>query len=236
MSSRPSLILIPSQLCTGAVWQPQIADLSDIADIEVVDHTQGDSIDSIAGSILASAPPRFSLGAHGMGGFVAFEIMRQAPQRVIRLALLNTLAQPDGPDQLARRHGYAELVKAGKFDQIVEERIPILFHPERQQDEDFLRTTRTMAHETGAAAFIRQQIAIMGRPDSRPSLRAISCPTLVIASDQDAIAKIEDAQLIADRIPGARLEIIKDCGHLSTLEKPEAVTALLRGWLAADLA
>lgn len=236
MSSRQSLVLIPSQLCTGAVWRHQITALSELADITVVDHAGADSIAAIASSILAAAPPLFALAAHGMGGFVAMEVMRQAPQRVIRLALLNTLAQPDGPDQLVRRHGYAELIDAGKFDQVVEERIPILFHPERQQDEDFLKTARTMAHETGAAAFLRQQIAIMGRQDSRPSLGAISCPTLVVASEQDAIAKIEDAQLIADRIPGACLEIIEDCGHLSTLEKPEAVTALLRGWLTADLA
>ncbi len=166
-----------------------------------------------------------------MGGFVAFEIMRQAPHRVERLALLNTLARPDGPEQLARRHDYAELVKAGKFDQVVEERIPILFHPERQQDEAYLKIARAMAHETGADAFMRQQLAIMGRRDSRPSLGAISCPTMVVASDHDAIATIEDAREIVGHIPGARLEIIEDCGHLCTLEKPEAVTELLRGWL-----
>lgn len=185
----------------------------------------------IAVSILADAPPHFALAAHGMGGFIAFEIMRQAPERVERLAVMDTLASPDTEAQIARRKGYADLVEAGRFDQVVEERIPLLLHPARQSDPDLLAAAGAMAQETGAEAFLRQQQAIIDRPDSRPYLGAIACPTLVIIGDHDGIVSVDAARLIAEAIPDARLEVIEDCGHLSPLEKAETVTDLLRDWL-----
>lgn len=227
----PSLLLIPSQLCTAEVWRHQINDLSENVNISVADHTQARSMAGIADHILKTAPDTFALAAHGMGGFVAFEMWRQAPQRIRRMALFDTLATADTPAQITRRQGYADLVRTGKFDQVVEERIPILLHPERQDNESLLKIARGMATQTGAAAFLRQQDAIISRPDSRPTLTTITCSTLVVIGQQDAITTLEDAEMIASNIPNARLDVIEECGHLSPLEQPETVTQLLRGWL-----
>jgi pimeloyl-ACP methyl ester carboxylesterase len=187
----------------------------------------------MAQRLLADAPERFDLVAHAMGGFVAFEVMRQAPQRVRSLALLATLAPNDGPAQTERRQGYIRLVEDGRFEGVVEERIPILVHPARREDEALLTVVRRMAQETGAETFLRQQRAIMARADSRPTLAAIACPTLVVWGRQDGIATLAHQEEIVGGIPGARLEIVEDCGHLATLEKPRTVTGLLTEWLGS---
>lgn len=231
MVVQETLVFIPSQLCTGRVWRAQIEALAGRANTIVGVHTAHASMAALAASILDAAPIQFSLAAHGMGGFVALEIMRQAPGRVTRLALFDTLAKPDTEKQIERRRGYAALVEGGAFDQVVEERIPLLFHPDRQRDPALLDVARAMAQETGAAAFLRQQAAIIARPDSRPGLSDITCPTLVALGDHDGIVALDDAEEIAEGIPGATLHLIANCGHLSPLEKPAAVSALLKAWL-----
>jgi pimeloyl-ACP methyl ester carboxylesterase len=228
-----SLLLIPSQLCTAAVWQHQIAALRDQAQIAIADHRSQDSMADLARSILAAAPARFALAAHGMGGFIAFEMWRQASDRIERLALFDTLATPDTPAQRVRREGYADLVRRGQFAQVIEERLPILFHPDLQGDAQLLSVARSMASETGPEAFLRQQQAIITRPDSRPTLATITCPVTVVIGRQDRITAVADAQVIAAGISGARLEILDNCGHLTPLEQPEHTTRLLEQWLSA---
>jgi len=200
---------------------------------QIPDHGSDDTIAGMAARALATAPPRFCVAAHAMGGFVAFEILRRAPERVARLALLGTLAPSDTPAQTERRLGYARLVEAGRFDQVVEERIPILLHPERRGDAALLAKVRRMAQETGAERFLRQQRAVMSRPDSRPDLPKIRVPTLILWGRQDGIAALEHQREMERGIAGARLEIVEECGHLLTLERPEHVALLLRGWFAA---
>lgn len=231
MSVRRSLLLIPSQLCTAAVWQHQIDALSALARIFVANHRDGDSMAGLARSILAVAPRRFALAAHGMGGFIAFEMWRQAPERIERMALFDTLATPDTPQQIARREGYAELVRHGRFAQVIEERLPILFHPDRQGDARLLAVARAMATETGPAAFLRQQKAIIDRPDSRATLATFTCPVMVVVGRQDRITAVSDAAAIAGAINGARLEVVEDCGHLVSLEQPQRTNELLDRWL-----
>jgi pimeloyl-ACP methyl ester carboxylesterase len=157
--------------------------------------------------------------------------MRRAPGRVRRLVQISTLAPADTPVQTARREGYLRLVEAGRFTEVVEERIPILVHPDRRGEAALVGAARAMAAETGAAAFLRQQRAIMTRADSRPGLAAIACPTLLVVGRQDGIVTQAHQDEMASAIPGARLEIIEDCGHLATVERPEAVNGLLRGFL-----
>ncbi|MFN3231111.1 MAG: alpha/beta fold hydrolase [Alphaproteobacteria bacterium] len=231
MQRQTPLLLIASQLCTARVWQAQIDALRPGVECRTADHTRHDSMTSLATSILNDAPASFALAAHGMGGFIAFEIMRQAPNRVDRLALFDTLASADSAAQTKRRQRYADLVHAGQFDQVVEDRIPILLHPNRQNDTLLLSIARQMAAETGPDAFLRQQAAIMARQDSRPDLKSINCPTLVALGRQDRITSVNDARTIADGVPGARLEVIENCGHLAPLEQPEQVTQLLKEWL-----
>ncbi|HWA63261.1 MAG TPA: alpha/beta fold hydrolase [Caulobacteraceae bacterium] len=229
---RPAVVFASGQLLTAEVWAPQIAALSPDYDLRLSDHGRDDNIAGIAARLLAEAPVRFHLVAHAMGGFTAFEVMRQAPERIESLVLIATLAPDDGPAQRERRAGYIRLVEDGRFDEVVEERIPILVHPARREDEPLLAVVRRMAAETGAARFLAQQRAILGRPDSRPTLRDIAVPTLLVRGAQDGITTQEhQAELLAG-IGGARLTVVDDCGHLPTLEKPRTTSRILAEWLA----
>lgn len=229
---RPHVVLVTGQLLTAEVFAPQVAALSDRYDVSLADQASDETIAGMAERLLAAAPARFNLVGQAMGGFVAFEVLRQAPRRVRSLALLATLAPNDTPAQTNRRQGYIRLVEDGRFDDVVEERIPILVHLARREDEPLLSVVRRMARETGPQTFLRQQRAIMARVDSRPSLGALACPTLIVWGRQDGIATEAHQREMLEAIPGARLEIVEDCGHLATLEKPRTVSRLLAEWLA----
>jgi pimeloyl-ACP methyl ester carboxylesterase len=228
------LVLIPGLLCTGELWSPQIAGLSDLARITVADHGIADDMAGIARAILAAAPARFALAGLSMGGAIALAIMRQAPERVLKLALLDTTASPDSEDIRNARRFYIDLARSGRFEEITPNYlVKRLIHPDRLADGPLIEVILRMARDTGIEVFIRQESAILHRPDGRPGLGAIRCPTLVIVGDRDVITPLERAREIAGVIPNSRIEIIAACGHLSTLERPGAVTDCLRAWLAA---
>ena len=227
--TRPTLVFASGQLLTEDVWAPQVVALADDYDIFVADHGQDDTIAGMAVRLLDAAPPRFHLVAHAMGGFTAFEVM---PERVISLVLIATLAPNDGPAQTERRQGYIRLVEAGNFEGVVEERIPMLVHPDRRGDAALLGAIRRMASDTGPERFLGQQRAIISRADSRPGLAAITVPTLLIRGDHDGITTPAHQDEILAGIVGSRLEVIEGCGHLPTLEKPEETNAIFRDWLA----
>ncbi len=231
MTDEPTpVVFAAGQLLTRAVWAPQSAALIDRAQT-FADNAADETIAGMAERLLAAAPERFDLIAHAMGGFVAFEVMRRAGHRVRRLALLSTLAPADTPVQTARREGYLRLVEAGRFEAVVEERLAILLHPDRRADADLVARVRRMAADTGAETFLRQQRAIMTRANSRPGLAAIGCPTLLVMGRQDGIVTQAHQDEMLAAIPGARLEIIEDCGHLASLERPETVNRLLSAFL-----
>jgi pimeloyl-ACP methyl ester carboxylesterase len=231
MAARTNLVLIPGLLCSRALWEPQLAGLADIADMTVADHTRQDSMAEIARSILAAAPERFALGGLSMGGYIAYEILRQAPQRVTRLALLDTGYGADTPERKAQRLARNALAEREGAGAVQDELMPLLIHKDRLADKAFVGLVRQMAVDTGTAAFLRQHAALMGRRDSRPLLASIRVPTVVIVGREDALTPVELAQDIARGIAGAKLEIIEHCGHLSTMERPEAVNRVLRTWL-----
>ncbi|HET8726890.1 MAG TPA: alpha/beta fold hydrolase [Alphaproteobacteria bacterium] len=231
MSDRIPLLLLPGLLCDSALWAPQRAALADVAETSVADLTRHDSVRAMADSVLAAAPERFALAGLSMGGYVALEIMRQAPGRVDRLALLDTSARPDTDETAKRRRGLISLARMGRFKGVTPRLLPMLLHPDRLDDGPLTGTVMDMAERVGQAAFIRQQTAILGRPDSRPGLAAIACPTLVLCGRQDALTPLEMSEELAAGIPGADLVVVEDCGHLSTLEKPDGVTECLRAWL-----
>jgi pimeloyl-ACP methyl ester carboxylesterase len=197
----------------------------------VADHTRDDSMAAIARRVLAAAPPRFALAGLSMGGYIAFEIMRQAPQRVAKLALLDTGARADTPEQTERRAVVMALAQSGRYAQVPDLAFPLYVHRQRHHDEALKRIVCAMAEETGAQAFLRQQRAIIGRPDSRPGLGAIACPTLVLVGEGDEATPPELAREIAAGIGGSHLVMIPDSGHLSTLEQPQAVTEALVEWM-----
>ncbi len=227
------LVLLPGLLCDPALWAPQITTLSDVAGpIMVADLTRHDSLAEMAAATLEEAPDRFALAGLSMGGYCAFEIMRQAPQRVTRLALLDTSARQDTEEQRSRRRGLIELAQKGEFKGVTPRLLPLFLHQDRLGDEALTSTVRSMAERVGKDAFLRQQTAIMGRPDSRLGLGRIACPTLVLTGRQDVLTPPAMSEEIAAGISGSRLVLVEECGHLTTIERPEAVNATFRDWLA----
>lgn len=227
-----NLVLVPGLLCTADLFRAQIAALDGRGCVvHVADHSSDASVASIAGRILADAPPRFALAGLSMGGYIAFEIMRQAPERVERLALLDTSARPDMPEQSENRRRLVALAEKKGVAVPAREMFAKLVAPSRADDAELLTTFLAMAEATGTGGFARQQTAIAARPDSRPTLAAIRCPTLVLVGAEDQLTPPPLAEEIAQGIPGARLAVIPGAGHLSTLEAPEAVNDALNGWL-----
>jgi pimeloyl-ACP methyl ester carboxylesterase len=225
------LLLLPGLLNDAALWAHQSQTLADTVEVHVGDLTRDDNVEAMADQILATAPRTFALAGLSMGGYVAQEIMRQAPERVERLALLDTSARADTED---KRHNRAELIRLsemGKFKGVTPRLLPTLIHPSRLKDPAVADVILDMAERVGHEAFIRQQTAIMNRKDSRPDLAAIRVPTVIIVGRQDALTPVALAEEMAQGIEGARLVVIEDCGHLSPLEQPHAITAVLRYWL-----
>lgn len=227
------LVLVPGLLCTADLFRSQIAALDKRGcAVHVADHAKDASVAAIAGRILADAPPRFALAGLSMGGYVAFEILRQAPERVERLALLDTSARPDMPEQSENRRRLVALAEKKGVSMPAREMFAKLVAPSRADDAELLNTFLAMAEATGTDGFARQQTAIAARPDSRPTLAAVSCPTLVLVGAEDQLTPPPLAEEIAKGIPGARLAVIPGAGHLSTLEAPDALNDALAGWLA----
>ena len=229
---RPALVLLPGLLCNERLWRPQIRGLSDIAEIVVADLSQETSMADMAAHVLSTAPGRFALAGLSMGGYVAFELMRRAPERVVRLALLDTSARADAPETAARRRDLVDLARRGRFRAVNERLLRTFVHEDRLGDEALIAEITAMTGEAGRDTFLRQQQAIRARPDSRPGLPRIRCPSLVLCGRQDQLTPLAMSEEIAALIPGARLSVIEECGHLSTMERPAEVTAEMRKWLA----
>lgn len=227
------LVLVPGLLCDAQLWRAQVEQLSDVAETWIPDHTRSSTMAGVARDVLADAPfESFALAGLSMGGYISLEIMRQAPQRVRRLALLDTAARADTPEQTKRRHEFIELAERGKFLGVTDMLMPLLVHPSRLAETPLTDAIRLMAKNVGKDGFIRQQKAIMSRADSRPLLASIGCPTLVLCGRQDQLTPLDRHEEMAAGIKGARLEVIEDCGHVSTMEKPAEVNRALRQWLA----
>lgn len=226
------LVLIPGLSCTAALYGPQWPVFAPGRQILVADHARDETLAAIARRVLAVAPERFALCGLSMGGYAAFEIMRQAPERVTRLALLDTSAKPATPETNAPREQMIDLAGKGAFDNVTTLLWQRLVAPARLTDEPLRLLVRQMAEDIGADGFVRQQRAIMGRPDSRPGLGAIDVPTLVLVGGEDLITPPGEAEEMAAGIgANARLVTVPACGHLSTIEAPERVTRELLGWL-----
>lgn len=232
--TKQKLVFVPGLLCNGALWAHQIVYLKDIADIVVADTLHDDSVDVMAERLLDAVEGSFSLAGLSMGGYVAQAVMRLAPDRVDRLALLDTSARADSQEQHRRRRGLIQLAKMGKFKGVTPRLLPMLIHPDRMKDDDLTGAVMEMASEVGQEAFVRQQTAIIDRPDNVAALSRITVPSMVICGRQDEITPLHLSEELAGGIPGARLCIIEECGHLSSMERPHAVTALLRDWLCHD--
>ena len=226
------LVLVPGLSANAALYAPQWPALADGRLILVAEHSRDDALSGIAERLLAAAPPRFALCGLSMGGYIAFEILRRAPERVTRLALLDTSAKPATPETNLPREQMIALAEKGAFDNVTTLLWQKLVAPARLTDEPLRLLVRQMAEDVGADGFIRQQRAIMQRPDSRPVLAGSPCPVLVVVGEEDEITPVAEAREMAGLVGGrGRMSVIPRSGHLSTLEAPEAVTAELLRWL-----
>jgi pimeloyl-ACP methyl ester carboxylesterase len=225
------LVLVPGLLCSARLYAPQVEALWPLGPITVADHRRDDSTEAIARRILDNAPPRFALAGLSMGGYIAFAMMRLAPQRIEKLALLDTSARPDTDEGKAGREKFIRMAEDGKLMDIVDTLTPKFLHRNHAGDERLKGIVKAMARDTGVDAFVKQERAIMSRPDSRPLLASIKCPTLVLVGDGDELTTPELAREIAGGIAGSKLVIVPECGHLSTIEKPDAVNQAMTEWL-----
>jgi len=230
--TRPKhLILLPGLLCDGALWRHQTEHLKDQIEVQVADLTLDNAVSAMAARVLAQAPPTFALAGLSMGGYVAQEIMRQAPERVERLALVDTNARADTDEQRKSRAALIALADVGRFKGVTPRLLPSLIHPSRMEEPAVAGVVMEMAERVGQQAFKRQQEAIMGRKDGRGDLEAIRIPTLILAGRQDALCPPKVQQEMIERLPNGKLVLVEDCGHLVSLERPEATTAVFRYWL-----
>ncbi|MGI8317179.1 alpha/beta fold hydrolase [Halobacillus mangrovi] len=232
MVHKTPLLLLPGTLCDERLWHHQLASLDDIADITVINLTMATSIEEMAQSVLDGAPADFALAGLSLGGIVAMEIVRQAPERVSKIALLDSNPYAPRPEQLETWAHLEELVEEGRFMEVLKEKLlPILIHPNRQQDQRLISIILSMAENIGPDAYIRQLKAVSTRSDVRENLKHIRCDTLLLTGMQDNVCPPVFHEEMAELISNSTLKVIDQCGHLSSLEQPEEVSEALRAWL-----
>jgi pimeloyl-ACP methyl ester carboxylesterase len=233
LSGQKSILFLPGLNCTGALFQPQIEAFSPTHACMIADHGSSSRLEETVEAVLHNAPAEFAMVGLSMGGYLAFEVMRQQPKRVNAIALLDTRASSDTLEDAERRHRTIELAQNGKFEALHEILWPRLVHPDRINDIFLENTVKAMMRETGAERFIRQQTAVLNRHDPMSVLSRISVPVLIGVGRGDMITPLSMAHELSSSIRGASLEIFENCGHLSTLEQPETVTTSLVKFLAS---
>ena len=209
------------QLDALAAWQPQVTDV----------HTRHETIPAMAGALLAQYPGRLVLCGASMGGMVAMEAARQAPERVAGLALLGTNAEPETPEMRKLREDAIELFAQGRVAEVIEPNVHLAFHPDQAARADLRQAYLDFVLRAGADQLIRQNRAVIARPDAREHLGALRCPVLVLCGEDDLLTPPDKSRAIAALVPQAQLHLLPRCGHMLTMEQPAAVNAALAGWL-----
>lgn len=229
-----TLILLPGLACDAGLWQDLLPALGGTPPLHISDvHTRCASLPAMAAALLAQTPGPLLLAGASMGGMLALEAWRQAPQRVQGLALLGSSARADTPELLALRSQAIELFAAGRMEEVLRANVLFAFHPLGARRPGLVDDYLAMVQRAGAAQLIAQNRAVMAREDRRADLPRIRCPVLVACGEADQIAPPEHSREIAAAIAGARLEIVPGAGHMLTMEQPARVARLLRDWLAA---
>lgn len=223
-------LLIPGLNANARVYASATDALWQFGPVMIANHLEGEGITSIARNILDSAPPTFALGGFSFGGYLAFEILRQAPQRVVKLALIDTSARQDSPELIETRRRRIELTKGGKFGLVVEQSFAASVHPDHVDDERLMDIHRSMSLGNGPDVYVRHQEAIINRPDSRGDLQRIAVPTVIVVGEADQITPVEAAREMEANIPASHLVIVRSAGHLALLEQPHVVNTALIDW------
>ena len=235
--TRPPLLLLPGLLCDHASWVPVVPALEAHADCRVASYADCHSLAAMAERVLRDAPPNFALAGHSMGGRVALEVVRRAPQRVTRLALLDTgyHSRPDGSageDERRRRLALLALAREQGMRAMGRQWMQAMVHPDRLHDPALVEDVLAMVARQSPDDYAAQDDALLARPDVADLLRGIRVPTLVACGRQDAWSPLAQHQEIAALVPGSRLAVFEACGHMAMMERPEAVAAALVAWLA----
>ncbi len=229
----PQLILLPGLAADATMWQDQLAALPLNWQVQVTDvHTRQPSIEAMATALLAEHDGPLVLCGASMGGIVAMQVACQAPGRIKGLALLGTNARPESPEMHALREGAIAQFAQGQVREVIEPNVPLAFHPTQAVRADLVQRYLGFVLRAGAAQLIAQNRAIMARPDARPHLPQITCPTLVMCGDADLLTPPDCSDEIAALIPGAQRVVVPQCGHMLTMEQPAFVNAQLLAWLA----
>ncbi len=224
-------MLLPGLLCDRELWRSQVEALPGSIETVVADMTGHQDMQQLAESILDSAPPEFALAGFSMGGYCALEIVRQAPERVQKLALIDTSARADTRQQTEHREALIDLCHAGDINEVVDHLLPAFVSRAHLQDSALLDSIRAMASRIGCEAFVREQKAIMSRDDKRAMLKTITCDTLVLCGREDQLTLPEFHTELAELIPGSRLVVIDESGHFAPMEQPERVAEAMQRWL-----
>ena len=233
------LLLLPGLLCDGSVWQHQVRVLADWGTAHSVEWSSEDSLPAMAQTVLRNAPERFSLAGHSMGGRVALEVYRAAPERVERIALLNTGYKPlaagqAGEDETRGRYALLEIACSQGMRAMAEQWLPPMIHPDRHADTQLVEAILDMFARKTPEMFAAQIKALLNRPDATGVLEQIDCPALVLTGREDGWSPPSRHSEIAGKIRSSKLVIVPDCGHMSHMERPEAVASALREWLVTD--
>lgn len=228
--TKQALVLLPGLVCDDAIWINQVRHLDEIADMTIPPLVESDEISAQARHVLENTPENFALAGFSMGGYVALEMLRQAPERITRLALLDTTSRLDTPEKTAGRQQAIQRCEDGRFQDVIRDMLAVLLHPSRQTSPlaDFVTG---MADRVGSDCFVRRHKTIMSRQSCVESLQSCKVPVRVICGRQDAMTSVEEHKELAALVPDARLSIIEECGHMTPIETPHATSALLRDWL-----
>ncbi len=220
-------------MCDGRLFAPQVAAFSQARPLLLSPIAARDSVGALAADVLAAAPPRFALAGLSMGGIVAMEVLRQAPGRVERIALLDTNPLAETDDVKARRGPQMQAVRAGRLAEIMRDEMKPNYLADGPRRGAILDLCMAMALDLGSEVFLRQSQALMRRPDQTETLRAARLPTLALCGRDDTLCPVARHRMIADLVPGANLTVIEGAGHLPTLEQPDNTNAALARWLEA---
>ncbi len=226
------LILLPGLAGDETMWQAQVAALAAWNPVVAGVHRDHDRIDAMAAALLSEHEGPLVLCGASMGGMVAMEAARQAPGRIEGLALLGTTARPETPDMRQLRENAIKLFAQGRVADVIEPNVAFAFHPERARDAALVRSYLDFVLRAGAGQLIRQNRAVIGRPDARAHLPRVRCPTLVMCGDSDQLTPPQYSHEIATLVPGAEIRLVPQCGHMLTMEQPQFVNEALSAWLA----
>jgi len=232
-AAKPVLFLLPGLLCDETVWRAQVKQFASIADVRVPHYGDADSIAGMAEIVLKDAPDRFSLAGHSMGARVALEVLRMAPEKVERIAILDTGVHSVKPNEHDKRMHLVKLAQDQGMEALCEAWLPPMMHPDLRGNDDFMKPLREMVSRSTPARFAAQIRALLTRPDTGPALAAIDCPVLIGVGRQDEWSPIDQHEDIQERLGGrGKLVIFEDAGHMAPYEAPESVNAALAEWFS----